>query len=117
MLSVNDTTNHTMTYMRMAQAGAGLGLGVKQMRTVMIFHDRAVLENFIQHGYVVGRDANLAAKYGDKGVAPVGDSLEAVAPSGINAHTQVDLYQFTLNGLEVDAMLNGYKYWPDAALN
>ncbi len=33
--------------MKMAQGGAGLGMGVKQQRTVLVFHDKAALHTFI----------------------------------------------------------------------
>ncbi|MCS5967555.1 hypothetical protein LNP26_03945 [Klebsiella variicola subsp. variicola] len=29
------------TYMKMARGGAGLGMGIKQQRTVLVFHDKA----------------------------------------------------------------------------
>ncbi|EPM1136516.1 hypothetical protein RFE43_004924 [Klebsiella variicola] len=41
------------TYMKMAQGGAGLGMGIKQQRTVLVFHDKAALETFIRQGYMV----------------------------------------------------------------
>ncbi|MFW8303781.1 hypothetical protein ACOIDD_28855, partial [Klebsiella pneumoniae] len=67
------------TYMKMAQGGAGLGMGIKQQRTVLVFHDKAALETFIRQGYMVGADANAAAKYDDKGIAPIAASTSGVA--------------------------------------
>ena len=82
---VKDLRTGKDTYMKMAQGGAGLGMGVKQQRTVLVFHDKAALHTFITQGYMVGADANAAAKYDDKGVAPVAasasrPSMRAIQP-------------------------------------
>ncbi len=44
---VRDLRTGKDTYMKMAQGGAGLGMGVKQQRTVLVFHDKAALHTFI----------------------------------------------------------------------
>lgn len=105
------------TYMKMAQGGAGLGMGIKQQRTVLVFHDKAVLETFIRQGYMVGADANAAAKYDDKGIAPIAASTSGVASDTASLPSKVNVYDLTEKGLAAQAMINGYKYWPDAALN
>jgi Uncharacterized conserved protein len=114
---VKDTHNGKDTYMKMAQGGAGLGVGVKQLSTVMVFHDRAALNKFITNGYVVGADANAAATYDDKGVGAVGASAKGVAPDSAALPSKVNVYEITEKGLSAQAMLNGYKYWPDDELN
>ena len=53
--------------------------GVKQLRTVLVFHDKDALNTFITKGYMVGADANGAAKYDDNGIAPIGASANGVA--------------------------------------
>lgn len=58
---VRDMRSGRDTYMKMAQGGAGVGIGVKQLSSVMVFHDRDSLDKFISNGYVVGADANAAA--------------------------------------------------------
>lgn len=105
------------TYMKMAQSGAGLGMGIKQQRTVLVFHDKAALETFIRQGYMVGADANAAAKYDDKGIAPIAASASGVASDTASLPSKVNVYDLTEKGLAAQAMINGYKYWPDAALN
>ncbi|SAT26217.1 lipid-binding SYLF domain-containing protein [Klebsiella variicola] len=105
------------TYMNMAQGGAGLGMGIKQQRTVLVFHDKAALETFIRQGYMVGADANAAAKYDDKGIAPIAASTSGVASDTASLPSKVNVYDLTEKGLAAQAMINGYKYWPDAALN
>ncbi|MNU02144.1 hypothetical protein D3C72_2457650 [compost metagenome] len=78
------------------------------------------MNNFIKDGFVVGADANAAAKYDDQGMAPVGATASAVAPSEEmlkTLKTKVSVYEITEKGLAVQAMLNGSKYWPDDELN
>jgi Uncharacterized conserved protein len=114
---VKDTHSGKDTYMKMAQGGAGLGVGVKQLSTVMVFHDRAALNKFITNGYVVGADANAAATYDNQGVGAVGASAKEVAPDSAALPSKVNVYEITEKGLSAQAMLNGYKYWPDDELN
>lgn len=113
---VKDSLSGKDTYMKMAQAGAGLGLGVKQLSTVMVFHDRAALNKFIKEGYVVGADVNAAAKYDSDGVA-AGATAKGVASESATLASKVNVYELTEKGLAVQATLNGYKYWPDSDLN
>ncbi|KFC81957.1 lipid-binding SYLF domain-containing protein [Buttiauxella agrestis] len=114
---VKDLKTGKDTYMKMAQAGAGVGIGVKQLRTVLVFNDSKALSDFVKNGYIVGADANAAAKYDDKGLPAVGASASAVAPGTISVPKPVDVYEITEKGLAAQAMVNGYKYWPDDALN
>ncbi|WP_404680626.1 lipid-binding SYLF domain-containing protein [Raoultella terrigena] len=114
---VKDIRSGKDTYMKMAQGGAGVGMGIKQQRTVVVFHDKAALNNFITRGYVVGADANAAAKYDDKGIAPVGTSANGVAKETASLPSKVNVYEMTEKGLAAQAMINGYKYWPDDELN
>ncbi|MCS2158056.1 YSC84-related protein [Scandinavium sp. H11S7] len=114
---VKDRHSGKDTYMKMAQGGAGLGLGLKQQDTVMVFHDRAVLNKFITNGYVVGADANAAATYDNQGIGAIGASAKGVAPDSAALPSKVNVYEITEKGLSAQAMLNGYKYWPDDELN
>ncbi|HAV1831572.1 TPA: hypothetical protein JG914_004407 [Enterobacter hormaechei subsp. steigerwaltii] len=113
---VKDTRSGKDTYMKMAQGGAGVGVGVKQLSTVMVFHDREALNKFINNGYVVGADANAAAKYDDKG-ADAGATAKGVAPDSAALPSKVNVYEITEKGLAAQAMINGYKYWSDSDLN
>ena len=114
---VRDKATGKDTYMKMAQGGAGLGMGIKQQRTVLVFHDKAALETFIRQGYMVGADANAAAKYDDKGIAPIAASTSGVASDTASLPSKVNVYDLTEKGLAAQATINGYKYWPDAALD
>ena len=95
------------TYMNMGEAGLGLGLGVKDFNVVMVFHNQAALNRFIEHGWTFGGNADAAAKYEDKGGAVV---AEAIAD-------QVTVYSVTENGLALQAVLKGTKFWVDSELN
>lgn len=98
----------TETYMKMGSAGIGLGLGVKDFRGVFVFYDRKALDDFIKYGWDFSAQADAAAKSDDKG-GQVG--LAGTARNG------VEIYQFTENGLALQATLQGTKFWQDAALN
>ncbi|MCS2172673.1 YSC84-related protein [Scandinavium sp. TWS1a] len=113
---VKDLHSGKDTYMKVAQGGAGVGVGIKQMSTVIVFHDSKSLNKFITDGYVVGADANAAAKYDDKG-AGTGASASGVATDAQSLPSKVSVYEITEKGLAAQAMLNGYKYWPDDDLN
>jgi lipid-binding SYLF domain-containing protein len=113
---VKDLRSGKDTYMKMAQGGAGVGVGIKQLSTVIVFHDAKSLNKFITDGYVVGADANAAAKYDDKG-AGTGASASGVATDTQSLPSKVSVYEMTEKGLAVQAMVNGSKYWPDDRLN
>ncbi|MEQ5873058.1 hypothetical protein J3455_00600 [Pseudoalteromonas sp. NFXS39] len=95
------------TYMNMGEAGLGLGLGVKDFNVVMVFHNQAAVNRFIEHGWAFGGNADAAAKYEEKGGALV---AEAIAD-------QVTVYSLTENGLALQAVLKGTKFWVDSELN
>lgn len=95
------------TYMNMGEAGLGLGLGVKDFNVVMVFHNQAALNRFIEHGWAFGGNADAAAKYKEKGGALV---AEAIAD-------QVTVHSLTESGLALQAVLKGTKFWVDSELN
>ena len=98
------------TYMKMAGAGAGLGMGVKDYRAFFIFTDAAVMRQFVDTGLDLGGSADATAKAGTSGVA---------ASTGVsgNSIAGMEVYQFTKNGLALQATLQGTKYWRDEKLN
>lgn len=106
--SVVDNSTGKRTYMKMALGGVGLGLGVKDYRQVMIFKDKATLDNFIESGWDVGAHADAAAKAGDTGgeVSGEGDVLPGL-----------EIYSMTESGLALQATIAGTKYWKDGDLN
>ena len=96
------------TYMKMVTGGIGIGLGIKDFRGVFVFATREAMNNFIEHGWEAGGQADAAAKAGDKGGAYAG--AVTVAPG-------VKLYQITASGLALQATIQGTKYWKDDELN
>ncbi len=96
------------TFMKMGMGGIGLGIGVKDYRSILIFHTKLALLNFIEKGWEFGGHADAAAKSGDKGGA-VGGAGE------IKGDTEI--YQFTKHGIALQATITGAKYWKDRDLN
>lgn len=105
---VRDMKTGNDTYMKMANVNVGLGLGVKDFRTVFVFHDRDSMNDFIEKGWDFSGEADAAAKSNSKG----GDLGEAAGFS-----KKVSIYQMTKTGLALQASLKGTKYWKDDKLN
>lgn len=104
---VKDNGSGANTYMNMGEVGIGFGLGVKDFRVVFVFHERDVMNRFVNSGWEFGAHADAAAKAGDKGAAVGGEILL----DGIT------IYQLTESGLALQATLKGTKYWKDTELN
>jgi lipid-binding SYLF domain-containing protein len=96
------------TFMKMGSAGLGLGLGVKDFRAVFIFYSQRKMDQFIEKGWDFSAQADAAAKSDDKG---------GQAGLAGNFSDGVEVYQFTKNGLALQATLQGTKYWRNDALN
>lgn len=105
---VVDNRTGAKTYMKMGMAGVGLGMGAKDFRAVIIFKDKATMTRFVEQGWEFGGHADAAAKAGDKG--------GAVSAAGA-ANPGMEIYQFTENGVALQATLAGTKYWQDHHLN
>lgn len=104
---VVDNSTKQKTYMKMAQIGVGLGLGVKDFRAVFVFHNKSVLDKFIDKGWEFGAHADAAAKAGEKGGAVTGAA----------SLKDMEIYQFTKNGIALQATIAGTKYWKYHELN
>jgi lipid-binding SYLF domain-containing protein len=94
-------------FMKMAEIGVGVGLGIKDYRSIFVFHNKATLDKFINEGWEFGADADVAAKAGDKGGAL---GVEALLDG-------ITVYHLTESGLAVQATVKGNKYWRDNNLN
>jgi len=105
---VHDNKSDIDTYMKMGTASVGIGLGVKDFRAVFIFHDHNALDKFVAKGWDFAGEADAAARSGDKG-GEIGE--------GASFRKKVSVYQFTKNGLALQASLHGTKYWKDKKLN
>lgn len=94
-------------FMRVGTVSAGLGLGFKDVRTILVFKHRDVLQKFMEDGWVFSGEAAAVAKSEGKG----GDASDAANPLGIT------VYQLTQTGLIAESTLKGTKYWKDDELN
>ncbi|MFO1460664.1 MAG: hypothetical protein U1G08_14820 [Verrucomicrobiota bacterium] len=127
--------------MRVASLGGGLGMGVKDLRVVFIFNDRAVLQQFMDSGWQFGGKADASAKYKDSGVSAEqnvkagvdfkkgtvsgGTSTDARAGTKVSGTSAaaaatgggMEIYQFTESGVSLQATVSGTKYWKDSKLN
>jgi len=110
---VHDNKFGQDTYMHMATASVGLGLGLKDFRAVFIFFDRKSLQNFIKHGWDFSGEADAAAVAQDKS----GDEKGGQIGEAASVRKKVVVYQFTKNGLALQASLHGTKYWRSKKLN
>jgi len=104
---VRDNLNGRDTYMKMGAVSAGLGVGFKDVRTVLIFESRAMLEEFLNKGWSFGGESAAVAKKGETG-GGVGDR----APT-----KGIKVYQLTKTGLMAQGTVQGTKYWRDEELN
>lgn len=104
---VVDNRNGTRTYMRMGEAGIGYGLGLKDFRTVFVFHTEKALTQFVEKGWQFGAEADAAAVASDKG---------AEISRGVSLG-DITVYQMTESGLALHVTLKGLKFWRDPELN
>jgi hypothetical protein len=138
---VVDNKTGKETFMRMASLGGGVGMGVRDLRVIFIFHDPAVMKQFIEQGVQFGGQADSSAKYQDLGVSGAqtvnanvnyrdgtvasgsATDLSVKAGSQGSADTKVasrggmEIYQFTESGVSLQATVSGTKYWKDSKLN
>jgi len=103
----NNKTNKD-TYMNMGSGGVGFGLGIKDFRAIFLFADKEVFDNFVENGFEANAQADAAVKYDKNGGAL--NAAITVAPG-------IRLYKLTVNGLALQATIQGTKYWKDLDLN
>ena len=104
----HDNRSGQNTYMKMATAGVGIGLGIKDFRAVFVFHTEEGFDSFVDKGWDFSGQADAAATVDDVG----GEVGEAAS-----IRKKVSVYQFTKNGLALQATLQGTKYWKNKKLN
>jgi len=74
----------------------------------MAFNDPQVMEEFITKGMNFGGSADATAKNKKEGSSTA---------AGAAATKGMDVYQFTEEGLALQATVQGSKFWPDDSLN
>ena len=101
-----DLPTGTRTYMKMATTGAGLGFGFGGFASqlVILFENRAALDQFIAQGL----DTSAAVD------AMAGDDKEQLAVRFNNGKA---VFLLTGKGWKIAAKLTGSRYWPDEVLN
>ncbi|WP_417316862.1 YSC84-related protein [Emcibacter sp.] len=104
----HDNKSGENIFMKMATGGVGIGIGVKDYRTVMIFHKRSSFDNFVDKGWDFSGQADAAATVDEKG---------AQASGADTVVSGVSVYQMTKTGLALQATLQGTKYWKNKKLN
>lgn len=104
---VIDNSSGARTYMKMGEAGIGYGLGLKDFRTVFVFHTEKALTDFVEKGWQFGAEADAAAIASDKG---------AEISRGVSLG-DTTVYQMTESGLVLQVTLKGIKFWKDPELN
>ena len=104
---VHNNRNGQDTYMKMGEVGLGLGLGAKDFRAIFVFHTADSLRRFVEDGWALGAQADVAAKADDKGAAASGELTV----------DNITIYQITETGLALQATIKGTKYWKDEKLN
>jgi lipid-binding SYLF domain-containing protein len=136
-----DNATGAETFMRVASLGGGAGMGVRDVRVVFVFHDAAVMRQFVEQGWQFGAKADVSAKYHDTGVAAeqgaktmvdvesgttttaVSADARAQAPGAGSGSASVgtggamEIFQFTESGVSLQATVAGTKYWKDSKLN
>ena len=105
---VHDYRTGRDTHMRMLQLGGGLGLAIKGYRAVFVFHKRQAMTDFIEHGWGAEGQAQASARAGEEGGAA--GVAQQIAEG-------VSVYQFTKNGIALQATVSGMKFWKNDELN
>src|ERR1051326_4512140 len=128
---VKDNQSKKVTFMRMGSLGGGVGAGVKDVRVIFVFHDPAVMRQFIEEGWQFGGQADAAAKYQDTGVSAEQNvkgnvslsqgSVSAGSSTSVAAGTDkhdtasahaatrggMEVFQFTESGVALQATVSG----------
>ena len=105
---VHDYQTGRDTHMKMLQLGGGIGLAIKDYRAIFVFNTRQAMTDFIEHGWGAETQAQASAKAGDEGGA---------AGAAQQIADDVKVYQFTKNGIALQATISGMKFWKNDELN
>ncbi len=96
-----DNTTKERTYMKIREMQIGAGLGVKVNRTVVVFHDKKLMDHVLTGKWRFGAAAGAAAGDKDAGGGTAGGSDEftmyAFADKGVAATATLNLLRVTRN--------------------
>ncbi len=104
-----DNNSGQTTYMSLDKIGTGPGAGYKSYRQVVIFKSKKLLDNFRSIGADVSASADATAKINGHG----GSALDG----SVSFDPNLSVYQFTDQGLLLQANWGGVMYKPDTQLN
>lgn len=104
---VNNMTKE-QTYMQMGQFSLGLILMVKDCRTLLVFDDPKILEEFTKENWIVGGTAEGVFNFGELGAQ--------TNATGYFGHG-IRVYELTENGVSLRAYVPLIKYSPYNQLN
>ncbi len=107
-----DNKSDDDTYMKMYSLGGGVGLGIKKFQAVFVFHSRDAFDQFVEKGWDLSGQADVAATTSSDDEEQLGAMDESVG-----LMKGVSVFQFTEKGLALQATLQGTKYWQDDDLN
>lgn len=106
---VHNNKDKTDVFMNMGQASAGIEVGVKDYREVLVFHNKEVMEKFINSGWEFSGSAGATATIAGKG----GQDEKA----GSIDNQAISIYPITKHGLALGASVGSRKYWKSDDLN
>ena len=105
---LRDHRDGSDTYMKVAGAGTGVGVGLKDYTSIMVFDTDAAIDDFIESGWDYSAQADAQVET---------DSVEAGEEIAGTLTPGVRVYQMTDSGFALQALIQGFKYWPDEQLN
>lgn len=104
-----DNRTGSTTFMKVDRLGTGPGVGYKSYRQVVIFKNRALFDQFRTVGGDMSMSADATVKLGGKGGSAIDDTT--------SFDPMVAVYQFTDQGVLLQANWGGVVYLPDPQLN
>ena len=107
---LRDHRDGSDTYMKAFGAGTGVGAGLKNYSAVIIFKTESALDDFVEKGWELTGQADA---HGDSG-QPTGEPVKEMSKI---AGPDVQIYQMTESGFALQALIQGFRYWPDRELN
>ncbi|MCX2980251.1 hypothetical protein EYC98_05135 [Halieaceae bacterium IMCC14734] len=105
---LRDHRDGSDTYMRMVGAGTGFGVGLKDYTAVMIFDSQEAIDDFIESGWDYSAQADAKV---ETDAVEAGEEISGTLTPGVR------VYQMTDSGFALQALIHGFKFWPDKTLN
>ena len=104
-----DNQNSNTTFVKLDRLGTGPGVGYKSYRQIVIFKNRKLFDQFLSAGGDVSMSADATVKLNGKGGSAIDDTT--------SFNPLMAVYQFTDQGVLLQANWGGVVYLPDPQLN